>query len=113
MEKFNYINKIIKENEGEQMSFFPDIDIEGISKVVCAFLNTKGGHIIIGIDKQKNSVELHDYDNRFKELQHSIINNIKPESIISFIKTDLQGKNIIQIDVIQGSRQPYSLKNKV
>lgn len=113
MEQYNYIDKLIKEDEGEQMSFFSEIDIERISEVICAFLNTKGGHIIIGIDKQKNAVSLPNFNVRFNELQRFVINNIKPESIISFIKTVFQEKNIIQIDVIQGSRQPYSLKNKV
>jgi len=113
MKEYNYINKLIKEKEGEQMSFFSDIHIEEISQVVCAFLNTKGGRILVGVDKQKNAMDLPDFDKRFNALQKYIIDNIKPESIINISKVEYQEKNIIQIDVIQGSRQPYSLKNKV
>lgn len=113
MEEYNFINLLIRENEGEQMAFFSDIEIEKVAQVVCAFLNTRGGRILIGFDEKKKPVVLNNFDARFEELQKFIITNIKPESIINIIKTDFQEKQVIQIDVIQGSRQPYSLNNKV
>ena len=113
MEDNSFINILIREKEGEQMAFFSDIDIEKIAQVVCAFLNTKGGRILIGFDEKKKPVELSDFDDRFEELQKFIITNIKPESIINISKAEFQENPVIQVDVIQGSRQPYSLKNKV
>ena len=113
MEEYNFINILIKEKEGEQMAFFSDINIEKIAQVVCAFLNTKGGRILIGFNEKKKPIEIKDFDSRFADLQKFIISNIKPESIINLNKVEFKAKWVIQIDVIQGSRQPYSLKNKV
>lgn len=113
MEDNSFINILIREKEGEQMAFFSDIDIDKIAQVVCAFLNTKGGRILIGFDEKKKPIEPNDFDDRFIELQKYIITNIKPESIINISKAEFQANRVIQIDVIQGSRQPYSLKNKV
>ncbi|HAM98562.1 MAG TPA: hypothetical protein DCQ26_08100 [Marinilabiliales bacterium] len=113
MEDNSFINILIREKEGEQMAFFSDIDIEKIAQVVCAFLNTKGGRILIGFDEKKKPVELNDFEDKFAELQKFIITNIKPESIINISKAEFQENPVIQVDVIQGSRQPYSLKNKV
>ena len=56
MEDNSFINILIREKEGEQMAFFSDIDIEKIAQVVCAFLNTKGGRILIGFDEKKKPV---------------------------------------------------------
>jgi ATP-dependent DNA helicase RecG len=47
------------------------------------------------------------------ELQNYIVTNIKPESIINISTVQYLGKTLIHIDVIQGSRQPYSVKNKI
>ena len=113
MEDNSFINILIREKEGEQMAFFSDIDIEKIAQVVCAFLNTKGGRILIGFDEKKKPVELNDFEDKFAELQKFIITNIKPESISKISKAEFQENPVIQVDVIQGSRQPYSLKNKV
>lgn len=113
MENNSFINILIREKEGKQMAFFSDIDIEKIAQVVCAFLNTTGGRILVGFDEKKKPVELNDFDDRFAELQKFIFTNIKPESIINISKEEFLEKRVIQIDVIQGSRQPYSLKNKV
>lgn len=113
MEEYTFINLLIKEQEGEQMAFFSNIEIEKIAEVVCAFLNTKGGRIVIGFDEKKKPIELTDFERRFNELKNFIITHIKPESIINISKVEFHEKWVIQIDVIQGSRQPYSLKNKV
>jgi ATP-dependent DNA helicase RecG len=113
MEGYNFLNILVREKEGEQMAFFSDINIKEIAQVVCAFLNTKGGRILIGFDDKKKPVELIDFDKRLLELKKFVINHIKPESIINVIEVEYQDRRVIQIDVIQGSRQPYSLNNKV
>lgn len=113
MEEYNFLNILVREKEGEQMAFFSDICVEKIAQVVCAFLNTKGGRILIGFDDKKKPVALIDFDKRLLELKNFVIKHIKPESIINIIEVEYQERRVIQIDVIQGSRQPYSLNNKV
>jgi len=113
MEDYSYINLLVKEEEGEQMAFFADIDEEKIAQVICAFLNTKGGRILVGLDENKKVNELTNFEKRFSDLQYFVVSHIKPESIININQVQFKGTRIIQIDVIQGSRQPYSFNNRI
>ncbi|MCD4675279.1 MAG: putative DNA binding domain-containing protein [Desulfobacula sp.] len=113
MEDNGYIRKLVNEKEGKQMAFFEAINIVKIAETVCAYLNTMGGRILVGIDQKKNSINLSDFENQFSQLRKFIFDNVKPESIINVRKEKYEGNDIIQIDVIQGNSQPYSLKNKI
>jgi ATP-dependent DNA helicase RecG len=113
MNDIEYIKKILKENESEQLSFFADFSFESISKTVCAFLNSKGGRILIGFDGNKKTVGLTDFKERFKKLRSYIYDNITPESIINITQFDYNENKIVLIDVIEGTKQPYSVLQKI
>jgi len=49
------IEILLKQGESERLEFKESLsDWDGILKTICAFLNTKGGKIVIGVDDQEN-----------------------------------------------------------
>jgi len=87
-------------------------DIDSIGKIICAFLNSGGGYIIIGIDDNgdirgiKNSLDIN-------EIEKSIIEKLTPKALVSFEEEILKDKQILIIEVPSGSDIPYAYDNSV
>jgi len=107
-----FIRAILKEKEGEQQAFFESFNLDSIGKTVCAFLNTKGGRILIGFDKKGKPIQNEYIEEHYNELRVFIYNEIEPESLIGIRKEDTEDSQVILIEVIEGTKKPYSLKNR-
>ena len=107
-----FIRAILKEKEGEQQAFFDSYNLDSIGKTVCAFLNTKGGRILIGFDKKGKQIQNEYIEEHYNELRVFIYNEIEPESLIGIRKEDCEDSQVILIEVIEGTKKPYSLKNR-
>ena len=89
----------------------PDIDIDKIAKIVCSFLNTQGGWLVIGVDDDHQCVGVENVDTE-KDIQRNIIHFIFPLPLVYIQKETYKNKTVILITVIKGSLPPYSYKNK-
>ena len=107
-----FIEAILKETEGEQMSFFTAFDLATIGATVCAFLNTRGGHILIGCDKKSVLIHPEELEYHYNSLRKYIYESIVPESLIGIRKEDFHDGQVVLIEVIEGSKKPYSLNNR-
>ena len=88
-----------------------DCDIEKISEIICAFLNDKGGWIVVGIDDKGSYVGVKD-DEINKELQLEITNHISPLPLVYIQKELYKDKSVILVTVVKGSLPPYSYKGR-
>ena len=111
MRKNEFVKALLKENEGEQMALFSDFELDKIGETVCAFLNTKGGRLLVGFDKQRKLIYNHELASNFNILSEYIYKNIIPESLIGIRKEDYEGTQVVLIEVIEGSKKPYSINN--
>jgi PHP family Zn ribbon phosphoesterase len=80
---------------------------------VCAFANTNGGTVYVGIsmDKRKNPVGIKDTGQAIKELQDEISSVISPPLNVDIDVQETQGKNVIRIQVPLGEARPYAMDN--
>ncbi|HRF69990.1 MAG TPA: putative DNA binding domain-containing protein [Candidatus Pelethenecus sp.] len=85
-----------------------------IKKSVIAFLNTNDGIIYVGINNDGEVVGVDDTDDTMKKLSSSLKNSIRPDCTQFFnIKTvQMQGKDIVQINIVKGTHRPYYLSEK-
>lgn len=112
MEENNFLSSILKEGESNQLEFKSQFNLERIASTICGFLNTKGGRLILGINDNKKSVGIENFEANFQELSTVLHNEIIPSSIISIRKEIYKDESVILIEVIEGNRKPYSFKNK-
>jgi len=87
---------------------------EGIRKTVIAFANTDGGRLLVGIDDDGKAVGLHNpYDDMLK-IANVLRDNIRPDVMVfvSMLIDEIDGKQIIHIDVERGTSCPYYLRSK-
>ena len=83
-------------------------------KEVVAFANTYGGEIFVGIDKDGAIVGVADSEETMAQIGNMIRNGIKPDlTAYTTIETVAEeGKDIIRIAVLRGTKRPYHLSDK-
>jgi len=100
----------LRTGEDEFTEFLTSVDsVETILKYVIAFLNNKGGRIIVGIDDKNDHLIGSNVSISFIE---TALQKIEPHSNIEVENVIRSGKNIIYIKVPDGRSKPYSYKNK-
>lgn len=89
-------------------------NIDDIKKTVIAFANTNGGKIYIGIEDDGTAVGVSDADGTMLKAANAIRDSIKPD-VTLFVKYEseqIDGKNIVVLDVQKGTSCPYYLTGK-
>ncbi len=95
---------LIKTGEGYTLEFKESLNNKEIGKSICAFANSDGGKIILGIT-DKGEIKGISKSNRLDSEIQTIARNIDPSLIISFELID----NIGVIYVSVGKDKPYSV----
>jgi len=105
----------IKKGEGKTLEFkekFPSG--EQIAKTIVTFSNTAGGKLIIGVNSNNEITGLNDddrtgYQDRVSNIIHDVIHPATAPEIYSY---NIDGKNILVVEVFPGPLKPYFIKNK-
>ena len=99
--------------EGEKAEFKREYT-ETIKKTVCAFANTEGGCIYIGIEDDGSVVGVANADDVQKRVISLCRDGIQPD-VMMFLSCDtimMEGKNIVRVYVQRGTECPYYLRGK-
>lgn len=87
---------------------------ESVSKEVCAFVNTEGGELYIGVANDGSVVGITNVDDTMTRLSNTLRDTILPD-VTPFIQIrDEQedGKPIVKVTTSIGTERPYYLKQK-
>lgn len=86
---------------------FKDADVKNqkITNEVCAFANTYGGYIFIGVSDNKDIVGCGEWSE--ERIQNLICDSITPLPSYDIRKFILDGKSLVIVKVDEGSRPPY------
>ncbi|MCX6249395.1 MAG: putative DNA binding domain-containing protein [Bacteroidetes bacterium] len=112
MSRENFISVLIQQKENIQIEFQREYDPLKIIKTICAFLNTDGGWIIVGYSEKQILGISGDVDAKVNELKSGIDELILPQPLIYVISETYQRKVVLLINVLKGTRQPYSFEGK-
>lgn len=108
-----YIESILQKKESATFEFNSTYDKEQIGRVICSFLNGKGGQVVIGLDENHQIKGVTKVDEKADEITRFLENEIVPEPAISVDVQSLKGNKLILINVWQGTNQPYIFKGGV
>lgn len=86
---------------------FKDADVKNqkITNEVCAFANTYGGYIFIGVSDNKDIVGCGEWSE--ERIQNLICDSITPLPSYDIRKFIIDGKSLVIVKVDEGSRPPY------
>jgi ATP-dependent DNA helicase RecG len=110
------IQQLIETGESEMAEFkisASDNHLNAIGKTVCAFLNTKGGTLLVGVADNREIIGVKDAEQLTETIKEHLLKNISPLSSWSINAVEVDNKKIIAIDVPQGSDNPYAYTNGI
>ena len=91
-------------------------NLHGVLADICAFLNTNGGTLYIGVsrDPQKPEVGVNNPEQSIKQLEKEVQNRISPPVHITLDVQKHKTKSIIRVLIPRGDDSPYALdENKI
>ncbi|MDR1937859.1 MAG: helix-turn-helix domain-containing protein [Tannerellaceae bacterium] len=102
------IKSIARSGEGYNADFKISVPskVRELSQDVCAFANSEGGYILIGIDN-KNQIAGATINNTKRSAIQDAIRDISPVINVNTYSVDVEGKTIWVMDVPSGKDKPY------
>lgn len=107
MKSEELIKEMLLEGKDEQLEFKESVRKEEIAKVLCSFLNGKGGRILVGVTDGKKLVHIQNATKRVDDLKIYLLNVLLPEAPVTISVESYQGNDLILFKVYSGSKQPY------
>jgi ATP-dependent DNA helicase RecG len=100
--------KLVAAGEGEGVEFeLGNAASESVAKVVCAFLNHRGGKVILGVDDNGRLVGVRDAKRVALQLQARLGSSITPSALWTVEGLEADGKEFIIVEVPEGMDKPY------
>jgi ATP-dependent DNA helicase RecG len=112
MNNSSFIAELIQQKENPQIEFVGEYQPQQLMQTVCAFLNTEGGWILLGYNGKELRGISEGIEEKVAELKRLIVESIFPQPLIDVRIETYKNKHVILINVIKGSRQPYSFDRK-
>jgi len=108
------INKLIAEGENEQVEFKVGLTPpETIATVVCAFLNTSGGRVLIGIGEKGRITGVTAAEKLVNQLNNQLPGLISPPAMWTVERISVDNKDVVVVDVPEGSDKPYLVQGAI
>ncbi|PWS32258.1 ATP-binding protein [Pedobacter paludis] len=113
MDRKTFLRNLLEGKESAQLELLPVYEVRSIIRAVCAFLNSDGGWVVVGYPNDKQAGYLgDDADNLADQIEIEIANQIFPQPLVYAKALRYKEQDLILINVVRGSRQPYSFEGK-
>lgn len=101
-------NMQIPDKETEAVEFKQgSVKPEHVARVVCAFLNSTGGTLYIGVADGGDIVGVKEPLERASILRHELQERLSPKALWSVNVEDVEGKSVVTVEVPAGHERPY------
>ncbi|AHM58953.1 transcriptional regulator [Flammeovirgaceae bacterium 311] len=106
------LSEILRRQEGEQLDYKQRVtSFEKIAKTICAFANTKGGMLLIGI-KDDHTVTGVDPEEEKYMLEQAASNYCEPAVPLHYEEMeDEEGRTVLAVQIEESRQKPHSCRN--
>ncbi len=105
------ITKILQQGESYTVEFKRSLN-KDIKNEICAFVNSSGGKLFVGIDDYGNICGTV-IDNKIRSQLQTSIEAINPRPNVTVDEIDYKGKKIMVIDCFTDDRKPYMVSGSI
>lgn len=108
------IKSLATSGEGYNVDFKVRVPakVRDLSHEVCAFANSEGGYVLIGVDDNGRIVGAA-IDNPKRSAIQDAIRDISPSLKVDLYQVDVNGKTVWVLDVPSGKDKPYVLSGAI
>lgn len=105
--------ELLRQKEGEQLDYKQRItSLEKIAKTLCAFANTHGGVLLVGI-KDDHSITGVDPEEEKFMLQQAAEQFCQPEVALHFMEMeDDEERTVLLVQINESNQKPHKCRNK-
>ncbi|MDY6990688.1 MAG: putative DNA binding domain-containing protein [Thermodesulfobacteriota bacterium] len=109
------VKRLLKHGESETLDFKRgDADLTSITRTVCAFANSKGGTVIVGVTNRGDVDGVKNAEEQNMALRKAVRQAISPRLYIASAVVEIsKGKQVIVVDVPSSEEIPYTCGNKI
>ena len=111
MDSMSFIENLLARKGEFSLTTFASYEADEVLKTACAFLNNRGGWIVVGIDKGKKLTSV-DVKAVVKDIQIRAISQIKPLPLLYVHEEKYQEGNVVLVTVMKGGLPPYSYNGR-
>ncbi len=100
-------------HESETLEFKREVT-KTFCREIVAFLNTRGGRILVGIDDDGTVLGVRDPDAEMRRIVDMAVNDVCPEirEFLSLSVIEVEGFDVVEVTVEEGDRKPYCIAQK-
>jgi ATP-dependent DNA helicase RecG len=102
------IKNLLQQSKSERLEFSRTTSLDNMAKTITAFINTRGGDLLLGVDDNKKVLGLPNAQQLVADIQTYLAKKIVPTAPISIHFSTYEGKPLILISVWEGANKPYS-----
>jgi len=107
------IANLLQQKESVRLEFQGKADLEAIAQSITAFINTRGGDLVVGIDSRKKIVGVRKAAQLARQIQSYLAESIHPTAPISVQEIPFKKQEVILISVWEGAKKPYQFKGHI
>lgn len=108
----SFIAELIQHKENIEIEFVAVFNTPQILQAICSFLNTQGGWVLVGYNGKEFSDISNNLEDKLVELKQQILDEIFPQPLVDVRIEEFNNQQVLLVNVIKGSRQPYSYIKK-
>ncbi len=110
--KYRELKELIEEGENIQNEFKRKFSAsDKIAREMIAFANTKGGHIIFGIDDDKEIIGVESEKEIAELVKDTAENYCEPPLDYNISYIELEGKEIVVVSILESDNKPHKLQD--
>ena len=100
--------------EGQSVEFKVKADARMVGQQVCAFLNSGGGYLVLGVGANNEPVGIEDDldESALHELEQHVTQGLAPKALVSFETQVIEDKTLWVVEVPAGKDIPYSFRDE-
>lgn len=107
------VQQLIKQPESSELEFKARVNLPVLLQTICAFANGGGGSLLIGVSDTKQVLGVPDASAVREKLLQQLQNQLSPPPNASVIVTELEGKQLLLLEVAPGRDRPYISQNTI
>lgn len=106
------LTELLRLGEDQTIEFKTNCRVDTVGREVCAFLNTSGGYIICGVDDGGEIVGCNPARG-IPGFERKLAEGVSPKALVSVDCHDVEGKQVIVVEVPAGKDVPYAFRDRV
>lgn len=100
--------KLVNEPEGANLEHLSRVNLSAVGRTVCAFLNSTGGRIMVGVEDTGRVVGVSDVAAAITSIEREVFSRVQPPAACVVSQVTTGERTLLLVEVAAGADGPYT-----